>query len=529
MRQSITSLILLLLVPLHLVNGQESGIKSGELLLQLRQTEDIEDLWPNHARGMMSSVKLLSARKNIYRIQFDKRADLSLIKRNLQAHPSVLHVQYNHILKRRGGTSPDDPLFAEQWTLERIGAPDLWDQTTGGITPCGDTIVVAVFDFGIDIEHEDISSRLWINRQEIPSNSFDDDDNGYIDDVLGLNLDTGNDKHMMASDYHGTEVAGVIGAQGNNSVGIAGINWEVKLMILSSEDKDEALAIEAFEYIYQQRNLYNESNGIEGAYVVSVNNSWGREGFYEDDFPLLCGMFNDLGDVGILSVGSTENDQVNTDVFGDIPSDCSSEFLIVVTSTDENDMLAVGGFGKENVDLGAPGESVRVLARDNGYGYDSGTSFSAPLVAGSIALLYSLPEATFCDDAKLSPTDAIRSLKRYLLEGVTPVLDLQDRTVSGGRLNLKNTAGLVTAQSDPEIVKIFVFPNPSQGTFFIRGNQSILSTELRIINPLGQIIYSQTFAGQANIDIDGSSWPNGTYFLQIQRPQNSHTVKILKW
>ncbi|MBK8505001.1 MAG: S8 family peptidase [Saprospiraceae bacterium] len=321
----------------------------------------------------------------------------------------------------------------------------------------------------------------------------------------------------------------MVAANSNNSIGIAGVNWNVKLLIISSEEKDQALAVEAYEYIWALRKKYNDTNGSEGAYVVAVNNSWGQEGLFEKDFQLMCDMYNDLGEVGILSVGATENDQANTDEFGDIPSDCSSDYLIIVTNTDQNDELAIAAWGKENVDLGAPGEQIQVAAPNNSYGKDSGTSFSTPHVSGAIGLIYSLKEATFCDDARLSPTEAILNLKRYILDGVTIVPTLKDKTVSGGRLNLGKTVDMVTSSRDHTNQPILVYPNPVKTGFFIYLAQFSSEVDVTVTDISGQIIYHQSKKSSIeNSVINAEQWPAGTYILQIRSRDISGYQKIIK-
>ncbi|MCB0688895.1 MAG: S8 family serine peptidase [Saprospiraceae bacterium] len=507
--------------------------KPKSLLVKFKEGRDYSASLNNYKRriGTRSDVRLVVQRKAIYRFDFTNETDLEDEKMKLENDPAVELVQYNYPLKRRGGViTPNDPLFPEQWNLDRIGLKNLWNKTTGGLTPCGDTIVVAVFDYGFDQDHEDLQDLIWHNKGEIPNNNFDDDQNGYKDDYAGLNLDTGNDKHKVDPRYHGTSVSSVVAANSNNGVGIAGVNWNVKLLIVSSEDKDQALAIEAYDYIYALRQKYNDTNGAEGAYIVAVNNSWGVENFKEKDFQLMCDMYNDLGEVGILSVGATENDQSNTDIFGDIPSDCSSDYLIIVTNTDKNDELAVAAWGKNNVDLGAPGEQIEVAGPNNTYRKDSGTSFSAPHVAGAIGLLYSLQEATFCDDARLSPTEAILNLKRYILDGVTVVPTLKDRTVSGGRLNLDHTVDMVTGTREPEFSLVQTYPNPTQDKFYIDLTSLSGLVDLSIADVTGKIVYHQQLPiVQNGLIINSSTWPTGSYFLRIRTSEITGYQKIIKW
>lgn len=511
--------------------SQADRFVENELIVQLHTGQKVQDLQIMQQRRSMSTRAIFSA-TNVYKLRISGDDDLMKVKAQLERDPAVAAVQLNYYLTRRGSSSiePNDPLYNEQWNLKRIGLPELWNDADGSTTPCGDEIVIAVFDFGLDMTHEDIQDNLWENTREIANNGFDDDNNGYVDDRFGVNLETGNDKHSVADDYHGTGVASVIAAGTDNGKGMAGVAWNSKLMVISSEDKTVDLALEAFQYVIDMRQLYESSGGTEGAYVVAINNSWGYEGGFEEDFPILCGSFNTLGAAGILAVGATENDQVNTDVFGDIPSDCSSDFLIVVTNTDEQDELAVGGFGQENIDLGAPGENIRVAGPEQTYEMDGGTSFSTPHVTGAIGLLYSIPEATFCDNAALDKEETLRSIKKYILDGVTPVSTLEGRSVSGGRLNLENTFDMVTGNRELINTQVLLGPNPTRNLLQI--DVSNFSTEveyIRIYDILGRLIQAQTPSRESNnIQIDMSQWPNGTYLVKVSGGAKTGLSTVVK-
>ena len=113
---------------------------------------------------------------------------------------------------------PDDPNLASQWGLFTIGTEKVWELTKGGVSALGDTIVVAILDTGFDINHEDLKGNIWINKGEKPGDKLDNDQNGYIDDVSGWNFIHQNATHI--ADNHGSSVAGIIGAKGNNGKGI---------------------------------------------------------------------------------------------------------------------------------------------------------------------------------------------------------------------------------------------------------------------------------------------------------------------
>ncbi len=492
-------------------------VVEGQLILRLKAGFAMDQIKKNNRSALIDirSQKSLSPDRTIQLLQFDPQDNLEAVRKQLENIEGVEAVQYNRKLKSRSSATPDDPLFNQQWNLERISAPDLWEHTTGGVTPCGDTIVIAVFDSGLDPSHPDVAAHLWRNPGEIANNSFDDDANGYTDDVLGLNLDTGNDRHEIAVDYHGTSVASVIGASTNNSLGIAGLNWQVKLLMISSEEKTEATVMEAFNYVISLRKKYNDSNGEEGAFIVAINNSWGIEGFFEEDFPMLCDMFNALGEVGILGVGATENDQVNTDVFGDIPSDCSSDHLIVVTNTNQDDELAVAGFGRVNVDLGAPGEQIYGADDNESYRTYGGTSYAAPHVSGAIGLLYALSEVPLCDIARVSPTEAAGLVKRFIMEGVTPLPTL-DRTVTGGRLNLDKTYDIVTSVADPDPGDLRIYPNPTNAQSVLEFKGPGFLQRIVVKDILGRVMWSaNNLKGDHQLTIKAEDWKPGAYVVEL--------------
>ena len=261
-------------------------------------------------------------------------------------------------------TTPNDVEFPNQWqyiNTEQSGGSqgadidvDLaWDVTTGGLTANGDTIVVAVLDDGIDLNHSDFENNLWVNHAEIPNNGIDDDENGYIDDYRGWNSNQDNDN--IAGGGHGTPVAGIVGAKGNNGTGVAGVNWNVKVMVVKNDfNTSEAGVLAAYSYPLAMRQQYNESNGTRGAFVVSTNASWGVDFGRPEDAPIWCSYYDTLGTYGILNCGATINGNVNVDEEGDLPTACSSDFMISVTNMNHFDNKVQGaGYGLETIDLGA--------------------------------------------------------------------------------------------------------------------------------------------------------------------------------
>ena len=306
--------------------AQENQRVSGDFIIRLEMDHSPEtflsDLKQNSGIDKyLSTGRQLSKNLNIWLFHSSDSpdSDKSLL-REIQQSNSVHTAQFNHQLQYRSNT-PNDPEFEEQWQLLNDGSIGLenadidadlaWDITTGGLSPQNDTIGVCVIDDGVDINHEDLLNNLWKNYAEIPNNEIDDDGNGYTDDFLGWNAYAEND-NISSGGWHGTPVAGIIGAEGNNNTGVSGINWNIKLMIVKGGGT-EADAIAAYEYPLEMRKRYNNSNGLEGAYVVATNTSWGTDGLQAEEAPLWCAMYDSLGTYGILNCGATANNEVDVD------------------------------------------------------------------------------------------------------------------------------------------------------------------------------------------------------------------------
>jgi hypothetical protein len=302
--------------------------------------------------------------------------------------------------------------------------------------------VCVVEPSGTNWAQADIVDNHWTNTNEIPNNGIDDDGNGYTDDFDGWNI-SGSDN--IGNGSHGVSVSSMIGGKGNNNLGVVGVNWDVKIMQVQLNNVQEASVIEAYTYPMLMRKLYNETGGVKGAFVVATNSSWGTDGGQPADAPLWCAMYDSLGYYGVISCGSTANNNVNVDQVGDLPTACPSDYLISVTATNNQDVRTFSGYGQTTIDLGAPGENV-YLASGNGYGNTSGTSFAGPCVAGAIALLYSAPCNSLVPIAYSSPATAATMVRNYILNGVDTYNNLTAECVTGGRLNVNNSLQLLLTE-----------------------------------------------------------------------------------
>lgn len=445
------------------LNAQDTGHVKGEILVKMKSGVNARTWAKNKQklRNKKTDLKYqdrVSKPMNVHRFSFDAdNVDEEHMLASIQRDPMVEVAQFNHRVKLRS-TTPNDTQFNNQWQYINTGqdggtigadtdADLAWDITTGGTTIQGDEIVVCIIDGGFNINHPDIAPNVWVNTAEIPNNNIDDDGNGFVDDYRGWNTATEDDNVLDGDDPdHGTAVAGIIGAKGNNNVGVAGINWDIKLMLVSGGTGLESEVLRAYSYALSARKKYNETNGAQGAFVVATNASWGVDYGQASSAPLWCELYDTLGAEGILNAGATINGDENVDVVGDLPSTCPSDFLISVTNLDRNNIkVTEAGYGATHIDIGAYGKDTWTTAfyndgvEDIAYDAFGGTSAATPHVAGTIALLYSSPCANFMNLAKSNPATAALEVKRYILEGGVDNASLNGITLTGKRLNINNS------------------------------------------------------------------------------------------
>jgi serine protease len=381
----------------------------------------------------------------------------------LRKHPLVVQAQVNHWVEERHIVLPNDPELPQQWHLNNtgqsngtvgadIGADAAWNVSTGGLTPDGDTIVIAVIDGALHINHADWGNNLWINYAEIDNDNLDNDGNGYTDDYRGWNAILNNDDiNNYSSTSHGTSVSGLVAAKGNNGTGVSGINWNTKLMFVAATGAGggtEADILAAYDYVLKARKTYNATHGQSGAFVVAVNCSFGFDATQAYESPLWCAMLDTLGHHGIITVGATANDPVDVEVVGDVPTTCPSNYMLAVTSLDHNNQKALNAaYGATSIDLGAYGVNVVTLKTGSTwYGTANGTSFAAPQVSGAIGLLYSAPCPNLIALSKANPAAGAAWVRDLILESVQPTPALEGITATGGRLHIGNMMAHYQAQ-----------------------------------------------------------------------------------
>ena len=350
--------------------------------------------------------------------------DVSAAVAALAADDSLVSVQPNYV----ADLQTNDPGFSDLWGLENTGqtggtvdvdidAPEAWKTTTGFDT------VTAVIDSGVDHQHPDLIDNMWVNPGEIAGNGIDDDRNGFVDDVHGYDF-VNNDGDPMDDHGHGTHVAGTLGATGDNGLGVVGVAHATKMMALKFLDHTNtgstADAIRAVNYTTMMR--------LRGHNVRVSNNSWGG-GAYS---PELERAIRDNGRAGVILVAAAGNSDGDSDQRPLYPAAYDLDTIVSVASTDHNDATAHdSNYGRNSVDLAAPGVDIVSTVPNRRYLFASGTSMASPHVAGTASLLFSL-----------NPLATVADVKAAILEGVDSITDPK-RTVTNGRLNAASSADRV--------------------------------------------------------------------------------------
>ncbi|HUJ25208.1 MAG TPA: S8 family serine peptidase [Myxococcales bacterium] len=329
---------------------------------------------PDSGPPIVSLAVVADGKAPLLRIPLQPGDDPEAIADSAARQPGVEFAEPVYLY--RTSKTPDDARFKEQWGIAQVGAPEAWNQTTGSRD-----VTVAVIDDGITLDHPDLAPNLWTNPGEIAGNGVDDDDDGITDDVHGASFlegaVTGDPSPATANEapYHGSHVAGIIGAAGGNQIGIAGVNWKVSLMGLRAlgpsggRSDDLAMAID-----------YAADHGAR-----IVNAAWGGGG----ESHVLAQAIERAAGRGVMVVAAAGNDARPQPEF---PASIGDD-IVSVGATTPDGLLAA--FSNRGALVGAPGVGILSTTSAGRYQRYDGTSMASAHVAGLAALLWAaLPDAT---------------------------------------------------------------------------------------------------------------------------------------
>ncbi len=442
-------LMAMIIIPLTLFNGCSESLSQSPSLTQTTEQEPIPDgilvkfkdanrVSRGYARSNLKKAGLTNGQvfslvPGLTRAKLAPGSTLTGALKKLANDADVAYFEPDYIVTI--GAIPNDGRFAEQYGLNNTGqtggqmnadinAPEAWDVETG------QGIVIAVIDTGVDYNHPDLSSNIWRNPGEVANNGVDDDGNGFIDDIIGWNF-RDNNSDPIDLNNHGTHVAGIIGATGNNGVGVSGVNWNVKIMPLRFMDASgsgtTSAAINALEYAV--------ANGAR----VS-NNSWGGNSFSQALFDAVSAA-NAAGHMFIAAAG---NETANNDVTFHYPSSFNLNNVISVAASGNTDNLAgFSNFGATTVDLVAPGVAILSTVPGAGYQAFNGTSMATPFVVGVVGLVLSQ-----------NPNLTVSDIRNAILSTVDPRRAFSGMVVTGGRLNAFNAVRSVSTTPAPPVTPI---------------------------------------------------------------------------
>jgi subtilisin family serine protease len=381
------------------------GYEPGELIVKFRKGGEgrRDELHRRHGSRKMKEYPSYT----MERVKVRSGSTVEEAVREFESDPDVEYAEPNYLVEAL--VVPTDPSYPQLWGMNKINAPAAWDMTTGS-----SEVVVAVIDSGIDVNHSDLKANLWVNPLELNGTpGVDDDNNGIADDIYGYNAITGTGD--LTDDVgHGTHVAGTIGAAGNNGVGVAGVNWNVRIMackFIGPTGGTSADAIACLHYVEQMKR--------RGVNIVATSNSWGG-GAYSRALRDAIAAQQD-----ILFIVAAGNDGTNSDVIPTYPASYDLPNVVSVAASTSADSLAVfSQYGRHTVHVAAPGSAIYSTSPGNSYATHSGTSMATPHVSGLAALIKAA-----------KPAADWRAIKNLLLTGGNPLPALTGKTVTGRQID----------------------------------------------------------------------------------------------
>jgi len=407
--------------------------------------------------------------------------DLYDVIERLRNNPNVLYVEPDYEYQQFA--TPNDPSYSSLWGLHNngqniwgqlgtvdvdINAPEAWDVTTGS-----STVIIAVLDSGVNYTHPDLIDNMWTNPVDT-ANGVDDDGNGYIDDIHGIDA-FNNDSNPMDDNKHGSHVAGTIAGVGNNSVGVSGVSQSSKIIACKIGDASGSIsssaAVICMDYIYDLK----VNRGIN---IVATNNSWGGGGYSTAMYEAIEKHL----EAGILFIAAAGNSATNNDTTPNYPSGYYLPNIIAVAATDNQDNLALfSQYGRRSVHIGAPGVGIYSTTLGTGYEFLQGTSMATPYVTGLVALL-----------AAEDNSRDWKTLKNLTIAGGKVISSLNGYTSSSRRIRAWDTDGTGSMTCNNQTVSSTLYPVASSTTIVSGGYQELAFMNINCASPNGTVTVTGT-------------------------------------
>ena len=505
--------------PKHVVTF---GLREIDLLNERYNCVKVRNIGSNRNHGM---------HKTIYLLEFQGQFDIPVLIREYLETGYLKYAEPDY----KGGISgfpqmdsvmPNDTYFNRQWSLYNNGTfsspipavvdADI-DMNQAWAVEQGDTsVVVGIIDTGLKLDHPEFSGRIWNNKDEIPGNGIDDDGNQYIDDIKGWDF-ANSDNDPADDEGHGTNVTGIIGANGNNSIGYAGVDWNCKLMVLKGINSENwgyySWWVEAIHYAVD-----NGAKAINMSVCGTSASSALSDGVVyaiQNNVAIIACMGNANNNVpnypaaylGVIAVGSTDPDDTRSNPF----------FWSTSSGSNFNTYISVV----------APGNYIYGLHYQNNNNYDTywgGTSQATPHVTGLVSLLLAQDSTRTPEKLK----NIIEATAQDQVGDVTEDTPGWDQYYGWGRINAYS-ALIYHPSVLPSFERsdIRIFPNPSSGMFFVETNYKFTgNSEIIVSDVYGQIVKKEEFTLSGKI-VDMRDVAKGVYFLSIRDKNFINTSQLI--